>query len=231
MNKLIIDSRENSVLTEQVEEKARKMNIPFAKEWIEFGDYTFNNVCFEAKSSFDFLQSVQNKRLWKQLDNMDRAFDNNLVIVHGSFDQGFRQHLAHVKSDIHPKILRTLTWKKFYGALGRIILDTDCSVIWVKDSLTAAEVICTVCKMQPITREVYTPRIVKRITTTDLRVDVLTTIKGISLNKAKLMLDKFGSIMEIGEASISELCEIEGVGQTLAERVINTLNKETKMEI
>ena len=85
--------------------------------------------------------------------------------------------------------------------------------------------------MQPITREVYTPRIVKRITTTDLRVDVLTTIKGISLNKAKLMLDKFGSIMEIGEASISELCEIDGVGQTLAERVINTLNKETKMEI
>ena len=231
MNKLIIDSRENSVLTEQVEEKARKMNIPFEKEWIEFGDYTFNNVCFEAKSSFDLLQSVQNKRLWKQLDNMDRAFDNNLVIVHGSFDKAFRQHLAHVKSDINPKILRTLTWKKFYGALGRIILDTDCSVIWVKDSLTAAEVICTVCKMQPITREVYTPRIVKRITTTDLRVDVLTTIKGISLNKAKLMLDKFGSIMEIGEASISELCEIDGVGQTLAERVINTLNKETKMEI
>ena len=45
------------------------------------------------------------------------------------------------------------------------------------------------------------------------------------------MLEKFGSIMEIGEATISELCEIEGVGQTLAERVINTLNKETKMEI
>ena len=45
------------------------------------------------------------------------------------------------------------------------------------------------------------------------------------------MINQYGSIMEIGEASISELCEIDGVGQTLAERVINTLNKETKMEI
>jgi ERCC4-type nuclease len=231
MNKLIIDSREHSVLTEQVEKKAGSMNIPFNKEWIEFGDYTFNDVCFEAKSSFDFLQSVQNKRLWTQLDNMDRAFNTNVVIVHGSFDKAFRKFVSHAKTKVDARTLRMLTWKKFYGAIGRIILDTDCSIIWVKDEKVAAEVICTVCKMQPHKREIYTPRIVKRISTTDLRVDVLTTIKGISLGKAKLMLDKFGSIMEIGEASVEELCELEGVGKTLAERVINTLNQETKMEI
>ena len=74
-------------------------------------------------------------------------------------------------------------------------------------------------------------RNVKRINTSDLRIDVLSMIKGISPKKAKLMLDKFGSIMEIGEASIEELCELDGVGKTLAERVLTTLHKETKMEI
>ena len=121
--------------------------------------------------------------------------------------------------------------KKFYGSMGKIILDTDCSLIWVKDAKTAAEIICTVCMMEPHNREVYTPRNVKRINTSDLRIDVLSMIKGISPKKAKLMLDKFGSIMEIGEASIEELCELDGVGKTLAERVLTTLHKETKMEI
>ena len=71
MNRLVIDSREHSDLTKHVVEKAVNYNIKMKKEWLEVGDYVFNDVCFEAKSSFDFLQSVINKRLWNLLDNMD----------------------------------------------------------------------------------------------------------------------------------------------------------------
>ena len=231
MQKLKIDSREDSTLTEYVITRAREMNISFEKCWLDIGDYIFNTVCFEAKSSFDFLQSVNNKRLWNQLDNMDRAFDNNLVIVYGSFDSALRQQPDWAKIKMNRVAYRMMMKKKFYGSMGKIILDTDCSLIWVKDAKTAAEIICTVCKKEPHNREVYTPRNVKRINTSDLRIDVLSMIKGISPKKAKLMLDKFGSIMEIGEASIEELCELDGVGKTLAERVLTTLHKETKMEI
>ena len=115
----------------------------------------------------------------------------------------------------------------------RQILDTDCSIIWVRDALTAAELIAVVCKMQPHDREVYVPRIVKqkKISTTDLRVDVLSTIKGVSDKKAKLLIKKFGSIMEIGEASPSELSKIDGIGNVLATRIVDTLNSEEKMQI
>ena len=87
--------------------------------------------------------------------------------------------------------------------------------------------------MQPHDREVYTPRIVKKrkISTTDLRIDVLTTIKGVSEKKAKALIDTFGSIMEIGEASSSELCALDGIGGVLAKRIHDTLNSEEKMEI
>ena len=227
--KLIIDSRENSELTERVIEKAQSLNVPFEKQWLEIGDYVFNDVCFEAKSSFDFIQSIVNKRLWNQLDNMDRAYVNNLVIVYGSFEDGFRKHLEHMNKTAQRVILR----KKFFGSMGKIILDTDCSIIWVRDALTAAELIAVVCKMQPHDREVYIPRIVKqkKISTTDLRVDVLSTIKGVSDKKAKLLIKKFGSIMEIGEASPSELSEIDGIGNVLAKRIVDTLNSEEKMQI
>ncbi len=231
--KLIIDSRENSELTERVIEKAQSLNVPFEKQWLEIGDYVFNDVCFEAKSSFDFIQSIVNKRLWNQLDNMDRAYVNNLVIVYGSFEDGFRKHLEHIKTSMNKTAQRVILRKKFFGSMSKIILDTDCSIIWVRDALTAAELIAVVCKMQPHDREVYVPRIVKqkKISTTDLRVDVLSTIKGVSDKKAKLLIKKFGSIMEIGESSSLELCKIDGIGSVLATRIIDTLNSEDKIQI
>ena len=63
MEVLKIDSRENSELTEHVIRNCEMLNIPYEKMWLDVGDYVFANVCFEAKSSFDFLQSVINKRL------------------------------------------------------------------------------------------------------------------------------------------------------------------------
>jgi len=233
MKKLIIDSRENSDLTERVIEKATEYNIQYEKKWLEVGDYIFNDVCFEAKSSFDFLQSVINNRLWNQMDNMDRTYPNNLVIVHGSFDSAVRKLMEYNKSTMNKATQRVLLKKKFYGAMGKIILDTDCSLLWFKDALTAADMICVVCKMQPHDRDVYTPRIVKakKISTTDLRIDVLTTIKGLSEKKSKMVIDKLGSIMELGEATPNELCALDGIGSVLANRIHDTLNSENKMEM
>jgi len=87
--------------------------------------------------------------------------------------------------------------------------------------------------MKPIDRSVYQPRIIKqkKISTADLRIDVLMTIKGISETKAQMLIDEYGSIMEIGESSIKEMSMIDGFGSTLAKRVIDTLNSEEKQVI
>ena len=182
----------------------------------------FNDVCFEAKSTFDFLQSIINKRLWNQLDNMDRTFPNNIVIVYGDFDTAFKAYRQYGKGHFN-----TIS-NKFHGAIGKIMLDTDCSILWVKNAKIAAHMICVVCKMQPIEREVYNPRLIKqkRISTTDLRLDVLTTIKGISEKKAKLLIKEFGSLMEIGETEPKEIAMLDGFGKVLASRIHDVLNSE-----
>jgi len=227
MDKLKIDSRESSELSDLVETYCKEMNIPYEKEWLDIGDYTFADVCFEAKSTFDFLSSVINKRLWNQLDNMDAKFMNNVVIVYGSFNDALENHLHYVNNKAgQARMLRN----KFDGAFGKIILDTDANIIWVSSARQAARLIAVVCKMHPIDREIHTPSIIrKRIATTDLRIDVLCTIKGISPKKAKLLIERFGSIMEIGEASIEEICELDGFGNVIAKRLIDVLNKEEKM--
>lgn len=232
MIKLQIDSREKSDLSELVIKEATKLNIPYEKVWLEIGDYTYADVCFEAKSAIDFIMSVMNKRIWNQMDNMDRAFDNNLVIIYGSAEEAISQWLENAKYTGNRMNYYRVVHNKFYGAIGKIILDTDCSVIWVPTIQNAAKVITVVSKMQPHDREVYTPRLIKKkISTTDLRVDVLTTIKGLSEKKAKLLIEKYGSIMEIGEASLKELQELEGIGPTLASRINEVLNSEQKQVI
>ena len=228
---LIIDSREKSKLSKLVIQKAKAIQVPCEKRWIEIGDYVFDNVCFEAKSTTDFLGSVMTKRLWTQLDNMDRHYETNVVIIYGDMQEAIHNVIQHSPSKMPIATRSIMLNNKFLGAIGRIVLDTDAKPFWVKSEEEAALIITAVSKMKPITRETIAPQIFKRITTDDLRIDLLSSIKGVSIKKAKQMINQFGSIMEIGECSAYELQAIEGIGETLAKRIISTLNSEEKVKI
>jgi Fanconi anemia group M protein len=224
--KLIIDSRENSDLTKAVKHECIRLNIMTEKQWIEIGDYVFNDVCFEAKSTIDFLQSVINKRLWNQLDNMDRHYEHCILIIHGSIHQALA-YPDYVNINMPEQLIRN----KFYGAIGKITLDTDVKLFWVEGPRKAAQIMTTICKMRPIDRNVINPSLLKSITTDDLRVNLLGTIKGVSEMKAQMLIDEFGSLMEIGEAEIEELTKLDGIGTTIANRIIDVLNSEDKVMI
>tara|TARA_R100000734_G_scaffold19049_2_gene17713 strand:+ start:164 stop:853 length:690 start_codon:yes stop_codon:yes gene_type:complete len=228
---LIIDSRENSNLSRLVINKAKGMRISHEKKWIEIGDYVYDDVCFEAKSTTDFLGSVLTKRLWTQVDNMDRHYKTNVVIIHGSLDEAIFNVIQNTPSQMPIASRSVRLNNKFLGAIGRLILDTDVKPIWVETEEEAALIITAVCKMKPITRDVIAPQVFKRLTTDDLRIDLLSSIKGVSIKKAKELVKQFGSIMEIGECSAFELQAIEGIGDTLAKRILTTLNSEEKVKI
>jgi len=228
---LIIDSRENSKLSKLVIQKAKALKIPNEKKWIEIGDYVYDDVCFEAKSATDFLGSVMSKRLWTQLDNMDRHYKTNVVIIHGDMQEAIMNIIEHSPSKMPIGARSIMLNNKFLGAIGRITLDTDIKPFWLPTEEEAALVITAICKMKPIERDTIAPQIFKRLTTDDLRLDLLSSIKGVSIKKAKELIKIYGSIMEIGECSAFELQAIEGIGETLAKRILTTLNSEEKVKI
>jgi ERCC4-type nuclease len=228
---LIIDSREKSKLSKLVIQKAKAIQVPCEKRWIEIGDYVFDDVCFEAKSATDFLGSVMSKRLWTQLDNMDRHYRTNVVIIYGSMEEAVFNVIKNAPSKMPMGTRSIMLNNKFLGALGRIVLDTDVKPFWVPTEEEAALIITGVSKIKPITRDVIQPQVFKRLTTDDLRLDLLSSIKGVSIKKAKELIKQFGSIMEIGECSAYELQAIEGIGETLAKRIITTLNSEEKVKL
>tara|TARA_R110002167_G_scaffold237619_2_gene442796 strand:+ start:231 stop:920 length:690 start_codon:yes stop_codon:yes gene_type:complete len=228
---LIIDSREKSKLFKLVVSKATAMNIPYEQKWIEIGDYVFDDVCFEAKSTTDFLGSVLSKRMWTQLDNMDRHYKTNIVIIHGDMQEAIMNVIDNSPSTMPMGSRSIMLNNKFLGAIGRITLDTDIKPFWVTSEEEAALIITAICKMKPITRNAIEPSVFKRLTTDDLRLDLLSSIKGVSVKKAKELIKIYGSIMEIGECSDYELQAIEGIGETLAKRILTTLNSEEKVKI
>tara|TARA_Y100000401_G_scaffold47814_1_gene36958 strand:+ start:357 stop:1052 length:696 start_codon:yes stop_codon:yes gene_type:complete len=228
---LIIDSREKSILTDLVIEKAEKLNVETTKQWIEVGDYVVGDVCFEAKSSLDFISSVMTKRLWTQLDNMDRCYKTNIVIIYGSLADAleYTGHSAKYNDRPIAEKKRYLT-NKFYGAIGRIMLDSDIKPVWVSNEHSAASIITSVAKMQPIDRPPIKPHIFKRFTSDDIRINMLSTIKGISEKKAKMLIKEYGSLMEIGDCDKRELCSLDGIGDATAEKILSVFNSEKKVK-
>jgi len=224
---LIIDSRENSKLSKLIIKRANKKNIPNEKKWLEIGDYVIGDVCFEAKSASDFIGSVINKRIWVQLDNMDRCYKKNFVVIYGTINDAMKvtKYMKNAGPN-YKEILRT----QFIGAIGRIRLDYDVEVIWRNNIIDAVDEIITIAKMAPVERNVINPTLLKRVATNDVRLDMLTTIKGVSNKKAKAILKEHGCIMEIGDCNLDELTKIDGIGSVIADRINSVLNSEKKVK-
>ena len=157
---------------------------------------------------------------------MDRHYEHNILIIHGSLHEAL-DYSKYTGIKMPEQMVRN----KFFGALGKITLDTDCQIFWTEGPKKAAKILTTICKMRPLDRAVIQPSLLKRITTDDLRINMLGSIKGISEMKAQQLLDEFGSLMEIGEATTDELIKLDGIGITTAQRIIDVLNSEDKVTI
>jgi len=227
---LYIDDREKSNFTIMVEEKTSKMGILTERKRLKVGDYVIGDSCFEIKSSQDFLQSVLNQRIWNQIDNMDRNYQKNFVVIHGTVLEAVDKFMTH-SSGGNSNYRAKSVWlkQKFMGAVGRIRLDYDVDVIWKDSEANVIDELVTIIKMVPNNRVVIEPTIIKKISTEDIRVDMLCLLKGLTRPNARLLLDNFGSIMEIGENEIADILKTKGVGKVTAERLLNILNSEEKV--
>ena len=193
---LLIDSREDSQLSRNVEKIFSNMKKPHEKIWLEIGDYVVQSepsLCIEAKTTADFLQSVKNKRIFNQIDNMDREYDNNILLIYGNLQDATEYMTSNIKYKQQLK-------KQFIGALSSIALHTDIKPIWVDNYKSAAHVIAALYTHAE-KKLIIHKQLPKKVRTDDVRIDVLTQIKGISISKAKELLKKFGSIAELVVAS------------------------------
>ena len=87
---ILIDSREDSILSGAVIKLCEEQKIEYKKQWLEIGDYVMSaskTVAVEAKSSGDFLASVRNGRVFNQASNMLDNYDISVVLINRTFEE------------------------------------------------------------------------------------------------------------------------------------------------
>ena len=119
--------------------------------------------------------------------------------------------------------------KMFVGALTSIALHTDVKPVWVDSYRTAAHII--LATTEHIDKELIIHKeLPKKIKTDDVRVDILTEIKGVSVDKAIALLEQFGNIVELSMATIEQIITIDGIGKITAGNILKALNAEEEVK-
>ena len=229
---ILIDSREDSILSGAVIKLCAEQKVEYKKQWLEIGDYVMSankTVAVEAKSSGDFLASVRNQRVFNQASNMLDNYDISVVLIYGTFEEAM-QYLDRVNNGQ----FNSMHWKNrlkrmFVGAVGALQINTNTKVLWVPNVTVAAH--CVLAMYSHLDGHFeLTKALPKKQRTDDLRIDMLTQIKGISVIKAKTLLNKWGSIAELSAASVKEISELDGFGRVTANRILKTLNEEKEVK-
>ncbi|NMB66767.1 hypothetical protein GYA25_01770, partial [Candidatus Woesearchaeota archaeon] len=77
--KILIDYREKNCLV-PFELKNRNLNTEFCE--LKVGDYLINNLIIERKTVNDFISSMINKRILRQIEDLNQ-YEDKLLIIEG----------------------------------------------------------------------------------------------------------------------------------------------------
>ena len=216
-----IDNRERSGLEALIKRHADKAKIEWEVKQNLITDYAYGQIGIEAKTIQDYFQSLQSGHLQSQLENLDDNYQRMILVIHGTIDKyvglmrkrGNRTPYARIEA-------------MFIGSLARFDVDFDLTIMHFDSSSAAARWIVKRCEKDGTIGSASTFRRMRRTTSEDLRIDGLRAM-GCSEAISRKLLENFGSLMEIGSASLKELMKLEGIGKIRAKAIMDALNSES----
>jgi DNA excision repair protein ERCC-4 len=222
---LIIDTNERGSLCESIERKARKEGLNVTRQTLVVGDYLLGGACVEAKSINDLFQSIHSGHLWRQLDNMDANYERFFLVIHGSV----QQYVAMAKTNGKQKVTYSSVQNKLTGIIARVMSDFECQVFYAPN---ISEVAMFVTKLhgklhKPASR--HGAQAVRRVSTNDVRKDILLTIPGLGPELVDRLLDKCGSIEEMAYPDV--LKQVKGLGDKKRSLIVEVLTSEEPVHI
>ena len=222
---LIIDSNERGSLHDSIVRRAQREGLVVIKKSLVVGDYLLGGSCVEAKSINDLFQSSHSGHLWRQLDNMDMNYERFFLLIHGSISK----YIAMAKNNGQKVSSYSRIQNELMGTIARIMADFDVQVFFTENTSEAAMFVVKLHDKlhKPASR--HGAKALKRVSTNDVRLDMLLSIPGIGRDMGERMLEKCGSIEEM--AYPESLREIRGLGEVLRKRVVDVITSEEPVSI
>jgi len=221
MKALVVDTNERGPLFDAVERRAHKKRppVPLAREHLVVGDYRCGEWYIEVKSVGDFLESLRSGHLMRQLDNLDANVDMYGVVVWGQV----KDYVAQAKQR-GSTINFSAATKQIAGGLARIAADFGCLVYRAPNLMEASHFLVGLHEKTYKSASRHGAQAIRRVSSNDVRVDMLRTIPGIGDEMVDKILDSCGSLEEIACGDC--LRGVPRMGKVLRARVLEALTSE-----
>ncbi len=225
--KCLIDHRERKVarLIEGLFGEIEVVSLPLGDVLLAHEEAS---VLVERKTITDFFSSVRSNRLWDQLlrfmkmeENLGFKIKRRILLLDGDFEK-YLEPLweAHSAKDIQ------VFWSQIMGALLEIIYVYDTPIIVAENNEALRAFFKTLARREEtgLNDKLPTARWYRKRLRTDLPVMdrkryVLSALPLIGETLAKNLLDRFGTISNIANASVKELQKVPKIGKKKAEMI------------
>ncbi|MDI6643909.1 MAG: DEAD/DEAH box helicase [Methanobacteriaceae archaeon] len=205
------DSRESN---SKVLRELDKLNVDIRIKSLAVADYQVSNeVAIERKTAKDFVNSIIDKRLYKQAKELVENFKNPLIILEGDdLYSGF----------IHPNAIR--------GALASITVDFRIPIIPTRSQEDTASMIFRIALREQMHErpEIQIRTEKKPLTLMEQQLYIVESLPNVGPVTAKKLLEEFGSVKNIICASEEDLRKVEGIGNKIARDIRKVLDSSIK---
>jgi len=198
---LVIDSNE----PEDIAEKLRDLGVEFEIRKIAPGDYVLGPIGIERKTLTDFFGSMVKKRLFEQVQRLREAYPQPLLILEGD--------LAEISTFQHPQSI--------LGALLALETTERVPVLTTADKDQTAILLSILWKKQDKAAAEYGIRHKPKGLTLEQRQRFLIEgLPSVGETLARNLLEHFGSVQAVFNASEEELKKVEKIGDVKAAEIV-----------
>ncbi len=206
--RIIADYREKNSL---VPANLEKLGIEIEFKELKVGDFIVKDTAIERKTVSDFISSMINKRLTRQLEELQQ-YKNRLLIIEGIEEQElYTDENIQEKRGMHPNAIR--------GFLLSILLKYKVPIIYTKNAEDTAKFIGVLSRK--VEKEVSLNVTKRNLNKNEQLQFIIESFPGIGPKKSKELLKKFKTIKELTNASLDELKEMLGKKAELFFEIIN----------
>ncbi len=182
-----------------------EMGTEVSEEQLPVGDYILSErMAVERKRAVDFLDSLVKKRLFDQIGRLADAYPKPILIIEGG-----------------GLFSRNIGARAIYGAMASIITDYGLSIVTAMDVEETASILYAMASREQIKvrREISLRGNKPSLSMKEKQRYVIEGLPFISAVSAKKLLDYFGSVKRVTNATEGELCEVEGIGKKKAKLI------------
>ncbi|HEX2022022.1 MAG TPA: ERCC4 domain-containing protein, partial [Candidatus Thermoplasmatota archaeon] len=200
---IVADHREfNSVVVREL----AKMGVVVKPETLETADYVLSErVAVERKEAEDFAASLVDGRLFPQAKALRDSYSAPLLLIEGENFLTAR------------RVAEDAVW----GAIASLATDLHVGVVTTKDARETARLLAAIARREQLDeKRPLAVRSEKGAMTEDERLRyIVEGLPGVSAVLGRRLLEHFGTVHAVVDASAEDLMEVEGVGREKAEAI------------